>query len=429
MVLTGLSTEEVLQKISEAGIEVTDVEAQRFRDNDVDGETVDCGLTETMVAYLFQGSFKKQAKFNQFVCKLKEPVVTLTLEPVPPEECQQSSSAIPRNGTNVRLPASFDIPAFPRHLQTKLDNKEPCQRNPKDRHIMIRVLYEAVALYTMYPTTSEYVQVVKILIAKYPFLKDLEGNGYASSVLGEDPSSIEAHVNVLHSQYQKMQPDFRIVRNRMQQTFAWWQKEIADGMTVEDTVKKYPFLRTPTGLFNELERIHPATGNLCQRFNEGFKCIVLKVLHLAQRKSPLFQFYLETKEEALTEDLPDIDFRAALIFLPYIFKENIDHFITLGETDLDSPYPTIQLTDQDWKMAFARRAPNILKVDHIEVCRTSGIDEGIISAFCTYFVFNLSYPRHLKNTLMFLQRYIAKIVVDGDQPLPITVTRQINLLY
>jgi hypothetical protein len=80
-------------------------------------------------------------------------------------------------------------------------------------------------------------------------------------------------------------------------------------------------------------------------------------------------------------------------------------------------------------MAFARRAPNILKVDHIEVCRTSGIDEGIISAFCTYFVFNLSYPRHLKNTLMFLQRYIAKIVVDGDQPLPITVTRQINLLY
>ncbi|KAI2647504.1 Sterile alpha motif domain-containing protein 3 [Labeo rohita] len=251
----------------------------------------------------------------------------------------------------------------------------------------------------------------------------------APSVLGEDPSSIEAHVNVLNSQYQKMQPDFRIVRDRMQQTFAWRQKEIADGMTVEDTVKKYPFLRTPTGLCDELERIHPATGNLCQRFNEGFKCIVPKVLQLAQRKCPLFQFYLETKEEALTEDLPDIDFRAALIFLPYIFKENIDRFITLGETDLDSPYPTIQLTDRDWKMAFARRAPNILKVDHIELFRNSGIDEGIISAFCTYFVFNLAYPRHLKNTLMFLQRYIAKIVVDGDQPLPITVTRQINLLY
>ncbi len=55
-----------------------------------------------------------------------------------------------RNGANVRLPGSFDIPAFPSYLQTKLDNKEPCQKNPKDRHIMIRVLYEAVAQYTMY---------------------------------------------------------------------------------------------------------------------------------------------------------------------------------------------------------------------------------------------------------------------------------------
>ncbi len=33
-----------------------------------------------------------------------------------------------------------------------------------------------------YPTTSEYLQVVKMLIAKYPFLKDLEGNGYVSAL-------------------------------------------------------------------------------------------------------------------------------------------------------------------------------------------------------------------------------------------------------
>lgn len=49
----------------------------------------------------------------------------------------------------MRLPASFDIPTFPRDLQTKLDNKEPCQKNPKDRNKIIRVLYEAVAEYTM----------------------------------------------------------------------------------------------------------------------------------------------------------------------------------------------------------------------------------------------------------------------------------------
>lgn len=56
--------------------------------------TIDCGLS--MVAQLFQGSFKKQLKFMQFVSKLKEPVITLTLGNVSPEEWQQSTSAIPR---------------------------------------------------------------------------------------------------------------------------------------------------------------------------------------------------------------------------------------------------------------------------------------------------------------------------------------------
>lgn len=57
----------------------------------MDGETIDCGLTENMIAFLFQGSFKKQLKFNQFVNSLKETVFTLTLEPVPPEVQQTPS--------------------------------------------------------------------------------------------------------------------------------------------------------------------------------------------------------------------------------------------------------------------------------------------------------------------------------------------------
>lgn len=49
----------------------------------MDGETVDYGLID------FQGSFKKQIKFKTFMNDLKEPVITLTLEPVPPEEWKQ----------------------------------------------------------------------------------------------------------------------------------------------------------------------------------------------------------------------------------------------------------------------------------------------------------------------------------------------------
>ena len=53
-------------------------------DNDVDGETLECGMTDNMISYIFSGSFKKQAKFSKFVRELKD-VVILTLEPVPEE--------------------------------------------------------------------------------------------------------------------------------------------------------------------------------------------------------------------------------------------------------------------------------------------------------------------------------------------------------
>ncbi|XP_053572541.1 sterile alpha motif domain-containing protein 3 isoform X2 [Bombina bombina] len=332
----------------------------------------------------------------------------------------------------------------------------------------------------MYPTNAEYVQVVKALIVKYPFLKDLEGNGYHTwhqslkrkfkaeraplvldeevrkskekfghkrvrlseetsgacqrsmsgeiAVIGEDASSIESHVNVLHIQYNKMRPDTLVVKDRMQQTFAWRRREIRDGMTVEDILKKYPFLKTPSGLCDEVDRIHSSTVNLGQRFKEGFTSIVPKVLELVQRNIPLAKIYKEAREEMLAEDLPDSDFRAALILLPYIFKEKVENFITLGECNADTPYPTIQLVETGWKMAFSRRVHVLVKVDGLEVCRGIGVEEGIIAAFSTYFVFNLAYPPYMKNTLSFLQRAIAKITEVGEKPLPITVTRIINIL-
>ncbi|KAI4819565.1 hypothetical protein KUCAC02_004807 [Chaenocephalus aceratus] len=165
-------------------------------------------------------------------------------------------------------------------LQTKLDNKEACQKSSRDRHRIIRVLHEAIIEYTMYPTNTEYVQVVQALIMKYPFLKDLERNGYVPAVIGEDASSIERHVHVLQMQYEKMNPDTSVVKDRMQLTFSWHRKEIADGMTVEDVLKKYPFLRTPSGLCDEVDRIQPSAVNLCRRWKEGFTGIVPKVVKL-----------------------------------------------------------------------------------------------------------------------------------------------------
>ncbi|KAJ8001276.1 hypothetical protein DPEC_G00192640 [Dallia pectoralis] len=175
----------------------------------------------------------------------------------------------------------------------------------------------------------------------------------------------------------------------MQRTFAWRQKEIAEGMSVEDTLKKYPFLKTPSGLLEEVGRIH-STASIS--FTDGFNPIVPKVLALAQGKSPLDKQYLEAREEALTEDLPGMDFRAALILLPIIFKESVDHHIMMGEREPNTPYPIVQVTQEDWKSTFGGRSSCSLKIDRVKRC-------------------------------------IAKINEKGDRPLPTTATRVINLLF
>ena len=67
-------------------------------------------------------------------------------------------------------------------------------------------------------------------------------------IIGEDDTSIASHVKVLQDQYQKTQPDPQIVEERMMRTFAWRRQEIANGMTVEEAINKYPFLKSPCGV-------------------------------------------------------------------------------------------------------------------------------------------------------------------------------------
>lgn len=73
-----------------------------FLENDVDGETVGCGLTEAMVGYLFDGSFKKQIKFQQFVRQYKEAETIVILEPVPVEVANSTAELQPTPSTDTR---------------------------------------------------------------------------------------------------------------------------------------------------------------------------------------------------------------------------------------------------------------------------------------------------------------------------------------
>ncbi|KAJ4933176.1 hypothetical protein JOQ06_030011 [Pogonophryne albipinna] len=383
--LTCLSTSDITTKVVEYGIEVTELEARKFRDNNVDGEAISYDLT----AYLFEGCFKKQATFLQFACQLKEPepTTTLTFE-ILPNDC---FSNMAKYGS---FPAVFTLPTFPKDILTKLDAKQPCHKVSTDGHKIVRILHETIAQYTMYPTNSEYIKVAKALIFRYPFLKDMEGNGYVNDLqtsflfLGRTSPPL-MHTQVLKRQYLKAQPDSCIVTNAMTKTFQWWRKEVAEG--------------TPAGLCEEMNRIHNIE-NLQHCFREEFLPILPKVLALAKGKSHLEKIYLQAGEEALSKDLPAMDFKAGLVLLPITFKEKVEHHVTLEEPG--TPYPTTQLTHTDWKSAFTRRGPSVVKTDGFELCRASDLEEGVIAAFCAYFVFNMAYPPNRKNTLTFVQRCI-----------------------
>ena len=93
-----------------------------------------------------------------------------------------------------------------------------------------------------------------------------------------------------------------------------------------------------------------------------------------------------------------------------------------------TPNPTINVMDQDWKMAIAGRVRCVLKLDGTDVCQCRSLDEAFITAFCMYFVFNIAYPTCLKKTLTFLQLRIANIKEEGDKAIPTTILRAINAL-
>ncbi|KAA0702474.1 hypothetical protein E1301_Tti018962 [Triplophysa tibetana] len=108
--LPTLSTEDLLEKLKESGINITEDEARKFRELQ---QVVDCLL---------------DSPFHPF------------------------------------------LEIFRPSLMTKNHARSPLRTDTE--------FHEAMIEHTMYPTNAEYVQVAKELIVKYPFLKDLEGNGY-----------------------------------------------------------------------------------------------------------------------------------------------------------------------------------------------------------------------------------------------------------
>ncbi|KAK3569136.1 hypothetical protein QTP86_025449 [Hemibagrus guttatus] len=115
-----------------------------------------------MVSFLFDGSNETIVVLRPVPVEVHQSMAELQLHP----STDPSGEAAHRG-----LPVVTVIPTFPKDVQVRLDAKEPCHMVPKVRNKIIRMLYEMMAEYTLYPTNAEYIQVAKALIVKYPFLE------------------------------------------------------------------------------------------------------------------------------------------------------------------------------------------------------------------------------------------------------------------
>ena len=66
--------------------------------------------------------------------------------------------------------------------------------------------------------------------------------------VGEDITSLEAHVKILQTEYRKSRPDLVAVTDLMVRTFQWRRNDIFTDMPVADVLQKYPFLKTPVAV-------------------------------------------------------------------------------------------------------------------------------------------------------------------------------------
>ncbi|KAI7806901.1 hypothetical protein IRJ41_013872 [Triplophysa rosa] len=139
--------------------------------------------------------------------------------------------------------------------------------------------------------------------------------------------------------------------------------------------------------------------------------MALAYLSSEELLSKLTEPGLELSEEEKRK-FKDMDFRAALVLLPVIFREKVDIYVTIGvgQDEPATPYPSVQILGTfDWKQVFSeKRIFSTVKMEGSEICQAVGVEDGVLSAFCAYFVFNLAYSLHNRNTLLFLQRHVLK---------------------
>ncbi|XP_026013313.1 uncharacterized protein LOC113015528 [Astatotilapia calliptera] len=230
-----IDTEELLKRLMEEGIDMSDDEAQRFR------------------GILNNGRYPTHSDYIQVIKAL---IVKYSLRDVH------------GNGYDT--------------WHSQLKRKFKAERAPLISNEEVNRVKEKFGRTQKHRTTEE---------SSSSCLKRLKPS-LDSCFVGEDAASVDAHIKVLNDQHKKLHPDTALVKDRMTKTFAWRRREVAEGMCTVDLLKRYPFLGTSAGLCYEVDLMHPCQDNICRCFSENFTAVLQMTKDLPLKKVSLDEAYI-----------------------------------------------------------------------------------------------------------------------------------------
>ncbi|XP_041863291.1 sterile alpha motif domain-containing protein 3-like isoform X2 [Melanotaenia boesemani] len=356
-----------------------------FIENEIDGATL-LGLSERMCERIFP-KIKDQVRFMAILSTLKEK----ENEFVPHDE--PDVPAKPTTG-------SFQL-RFPQFLINSLNNKDPDlkshQRN-KAKNALVQALYDTLSLQTMYPTHIQYVDLMRMLLMQYPFLREKCGSGYGalleslrnkfkkeriplisnsevakmrkkfslpnggrkpragsegseSSVKkvrvalemhdGEDEHSIQHHKEAMKVEALKQRPNYNLIINGMVKTQKYRANFIQEHSTAA-VLEEFPCLRHPLLILEEMKLVSEVDVDkqVVVNLAKMSKNILDKAPKSALKDKCLVVLDASDTEEERRGQIVN----TAVLLLPSVFKEDPQQLFVIDKEPV-FPTPTIVLTN------------------------------------------------------------------------------------
>ncbi|XP_065649194.1 sterile alpha motif domain-containing protein 3 [Hydra vulgaris] len=163
---------------------------QKVIEEEIDGNVL-VSLTESMVSRLCQ-TMRRQVMLLEIIKNLLTPPRAINnlnnLEHVANvsqtlAHCEDVDNVEPLNRTKKPWPVRYQLPIFPPLVKAALGANDGCflqyQRNNCRNHLL-QCLYDDISKYTMYPSSTQYSDVIAALCSKYPYLNDFPSTSSSS---------------------------------------------------------------------------------------------------------------------------------------------------------------------------------------------------------------------------------------------------------